>query len=201
MLKKSTILFALLFISAKAMNAQTLSIGPMVGVNVSSVTDSYNTKGLVGASLGGFANYSVNEHIGIGVKILYSQLGTAFTDVTLIHRLNYVQIPVTGIYYFGQAGDKFRPKIFAGAYYGSLLKATLKNGDEVLNLDGQTTYNKVDIGALGGIGFNYLVGSRTWLNVDAGYNQGFSDLTRNTDTAHKNSALSLNVGISFPIGN
>ncbi len=201
MLKKTTILFALLFINAKIISAQTLSIGPMVGLNVSTLTAAPNTKSLLGVSIGGFANYSVNEHVGIGAKVMYSQLGSAYTFNEDINRLHYLQIPLTLIYFFGDAGNQFRPKIFAGPYVGALLRANHKSGDEVLGTNGQPYYNKTDIGGLVGAGFNYRIQSRTWLNVDAGFGKSFTDVTKTNDNVYHNLAFSLNVGISFPVGN
>lgn len=201
MLKKTTLLFALLIINAKLISAQTLSMGPMVGINVSTLTAAPNTKGLLGVSIGGFLNYSINEHVGLGAKLLYSQLGSAYTFNEDINRLNYLQMPLTGIYYFGDAGNQFRPKIFAGPYVGALLRANHKSGDEVLGTDGQPYYNKTDIGGLIGAGFNYRIKSRTWLNVDAGLGKSFTDVTKTNDNVYHNLAFSLNVGVSFPIGN
>ena len=199
MLKKTTLLFALVVINVKLATAQSLSIGPMIGVNVSKIDAAPNTKGLVGVALGGFANYSVNEHVGVGAKILYSQLGSAYTFNDDINRLHYLQLPVTGIYYFGDAGNQFRPKLFAGLYVGSLLRANYRSGDEVLNGDGQKTYNNIDFGGLAGLGFNYRIKSRTWLNVDAGFSRGFTDIARAVENDYRNIGFSLNVGVSFPV--
>ena len=199
MLKKSTLLVALLLTNATLISAQTLSIGPMIGGNVSTFTAISNNKGLIGLSLGGFANYSVNNHFGLGLKVIYAQLGTAF-DVNSEHlRLHYVQVPITAVYYFGEAGNQFRPKVFAGIYLAPLIKATNKNGDELLGTDGKSAYNNFDFGGLIGAGFNYRIQSRTWLNVDAGLTRGLTDVTKNT-TNYQNMSFGINVGVSFPIG-
>jgi outer membrane protein W len=199
MLKKSTLLVALLLTNATLISAQTLSIGPMIGGNVSTFTAISNNKGLIGLSLGGFANYSVNNHFGLGLKVIYAQLGTAF-DVNSEHlRLDYVQVPITAVYYFGETGNQFRPKVFAGIYLAPLIKATNKNGDELLGTDGKSAYNNFDFGGLIGAGFNYRIQSRTWLNVDAGLTRGLTDVTKNT-TNYQNMSFGINVGVSFPIG-
>jgi outer membrane protein W len=199
MLKKSTLLVALLLTNATLISAQTLSIGPMIGGNVSTFTAISNNKGLIGLSLGGFANYSVNDHFGLGLKVMYAQLGTAF-DVNSEHlRLDYVQVPITAVYYFGETGNQFRPKVFAGIYLAPLIKATNKNGDELLGTDGKSAYNNFDFGGLIGAGFNYRIQSRTWLNVDAGLTRGLTDVTKNT-TNYQNMSFGINVGVSFPIG-
>ena len=200
MIKKSIIFSAFLLINAKLISAQTLSIGPMIGVNFSTIETASNGKSLTGLNLGGFANYSVNEHVGIGAKLLFKQMGTAFTVTDDINRLNYLQMPFTGTYYFGDAGNNFRPKVFAGPYVGRLLSAKDKAGNELFGNDGREAYKKFDFGALFGLGFNYRIKDRTWLNVDAGYSHGFSDITTTDGSNFHNNSLSINVGVSFPVG-
>ena len=199
MSKKTTLLVALLLTNATLISAQTLSIGPMIGGNVSTFTSISNNKGLIGLSLGGFANYSVNDHFGLGLKVMYAQLGTAFDANSEHLRLHYVQVPITAVYYFGEAGNQFRPKVFAGIYLAPLIKATNKNGDKLLGTDGKSAYNNFDFGGLIGAGFNYRIQSRTWLNVDAGLTRGLTDVTKNT-LNYQNIAFGINVGVSFPVG-
>lgn len=196
---KIAIVIAFIALNTQIIKAQTLSVGPMVGVNLSTITAAPNTQYLSGIALGGFANYSIDSHFGVTAKLLYNQLGSAYTYNGDINRLHYIQLPVTGVYYFAEEGQQFRPKVFAGLYIGSLLKATHKSGDEVLANDGTPMYNKIDVGGILGLGFNYRIKSRTWLNVDAGYNAGFSDLTKNAIDKFHNKAFSLNVGVSFPV--
>lgn len=198
-LKTITVAFAIVAANTEFTSGQTLSIGPMAGVNISTITAAPNTKYLGGISLGGFANYSINENFGLSAKLLYSQLGSAYTFNGDINRLHYIQVPISGVYYFGNGGDKFRPKVYAGLYAGSLLRANHKSGDEVLLDNGQPKYKKGDVGGQIGLGFNYLIKSRTWLNVDAGYAKGFSNLTENPIDQYRNAAFSLNVGVSFPV--
>lgn len=200
MLKKITLLFALIIFNAKLISAQTLSIGPMAGMNVSTFTAAPNTKALVGASIGGFLNYSIDDHFGLGAKLLFTQLGSSYTYNEDNNRLNYLQMPLTAIYYFGDPGNQFRPKVFIGPYVGALLRANHKSGDEVLGTDGKPYYNKTDIGGLVGAGFNYRIKSRTWLNVDAGLGKSFTDVSK-ASLGYHNLAFSLNVGVSFPVGN
>lgn len=179
--------------------AQTTSIGPVLGINVSTFTAEPNTKPLVGFTAGGFINHSIEEHFGINAKLLYSQLGSAYTFNTDINRLHYIQVPVSGVYYFGNNGQKFRPKISVGLYGGSLLSANHKSGDNVVANDGSPYYKKGDFGGLLGAGFNYLVGSKTWLNFDAGYQAGFVDVTTSNATDFKNKGFTITLGLSFPI--
>lgn len=199
MTKKIVFAVAVILMNVKLVSAQTLSIGPMVGVNVSTIVADPTTKYLPGLSLGGFANYSIDSHWGLSAKLLYSQFGDKSKTVDNHTRLHYVQLPVTGVYYFGNEGQKFRPKVFAGLYAGALLQANNGNGDVVIQSDGSKAYNDFDFGGLAGLGFNYRLKPRTWLNVDAGFNRGFTDITKTSNTNYNNLAFNLNVGVSFPI--
>ena len=199
MLKKIMLLSALLFVNSKIVSAQSLSVGPIVGANLATINSLPNTKSIAGISGGGFANYSVDEHFGLGAKILYSQLGTAFSNSSQIVKLHYVQIPLSAIYYFGDNGSEFRPKIYVGPYLGTLIKAKDENGNEILRTDGTPAYNTFDFGGQLGLGFNYRILPSTWINFDAGFAKSFSDVSKDNSNTYHNLAFSLNVGISFPI--
>ncbi|AFK03693.1 hypothetical protein Emtol_2557 [Emticicia oligotrophica DSM 17448] len=198
-LRKLSLAIAVAVSGLNTLQAQTTSIGPLLGVNVSTFTGEPNTKPLAGIAVGGFINHSIDEHFGVNAKLIYSQMGSSYTYNDDINRLHYVQFPVTGVYYFGKNGQNFRPKVYAGLYAGSLLSANHKSGDVVVETNGNPYYKKADFGGILGLGFNYLLSPRTWLNVDAGYNGGFLDVTTSEATDFKNKGFALNVGISFPI--
>ena len=199
MLKKTSLLIALFVGIVSITSAQTLSVGPVVGGNFSTVSKALNTKYALGPAFGVFTNYSVNDHFGLAFKIIYTQVGTAYDNSVAERRLHYIQIPVTAVYYFGEIGNAFRPKIYLGGYAAPLIQATDENGDVLLGADGNSTYAGFDYGGVGGIGFNYRIQPRTWLNVDAGMTKGIADVTKN-DLAYQNSVLTLQVGLSFPVG-
>ncbi|MBK8111459.1 MAG: hypothetical protein IPK46_14605 [Saprospiraceae bacterium] len=60
------------------MKAQTLSIGPIAGINYSKISNITNAEYQTGLAAGAFANYSINEKFGLGIKALFSQLGTGY---------------------------------------------------------------------------------------------------------------------------
>lgn len=196
MLKKLTTIGAFMLISIGAIHAQTLSIGPVVGINISKFTENAASKNLVGMSAGALANYSVNEHVGLSAKLLFSQLGSKYTNNNATTRLNYLQMPISLVYYFGEAGKNFRPKIYGGPYFGRLLSTKDENKNDI----GGDIFKKLDIGGQVGLGFNYLLKSRTWLNADLGYGTSFTNILKNEATKEHNAAITLNLGISFPIG-
>ena len=200
MLKRTLLSIALLSFLGSHSFAQTLSIGPTVGLNISTIQGSEVTKGILGMNVGGFANYSINEHFGLSAKLLYSQLGANYTDDVDLIRLHYLQVPLSAVYYFGDNGSKVRPKVFAGPYFGALLKGKNKAGDEILGTDLKPAFTPIDFGGQVGAGLNYLVKDRTWLNIDAGLGRSFNDVFKASNNTYHNFNFNLNLGISFPVG-
>lgn len=133
------------------------------------------------------------------MKVLWAGLGTAYTNNADEIRLQYVQIQLTSVYYFGQKGSRFRPKVFLGAYVSPLLQAKNQNGTQLLSGDGSSAFQELDYGGVVGVGFNYRVIAGTWLNIDGGLYQGSTDVTKNS-ADFKNSSFQLHAGLSFPIG-
>ncbi len=200
MMKKIQILSVIMFCGFSPIFSQTLSIGPVVGINVSKFTENPSSKNKIGVSFGALANYSVNEHLGLSAKLLFSQLGSEYTNNSSSTTLNYLQMPISMVYYFGDAGNKFRPKIYAGPYFGNLLSAKNENKNEIVDNEGNSYFKKLDIGGQFGLGFNYLLRSRTWLNADLGYGASFTDITKSDAITEHNSAITIKLGISFPVG-
>jgi len=180
-------------------NAQNLSFGPVVGVNFASISDVPNAQVKAGLAAGLFLNYSVNEKFGLGIKGLFSQMGTKVENSPAEVNLNYLQIPLSGIYYFGNVGDSFRPKIFLGPYLGLLLSGNDQNGNEILGSDGKGLYKKADVGGQIGVGFNYSLKNSSWLNFDAGYGASFVNITDHSTLNHRNRAFFVSLGYSFPL--
>ena len=172
---------------------QKLSIGPMAGVNISSISEIDNTESLAGLNAGIFLNYSVNENLGFGLKGLFSQLGTGFEDIENHVRLNYIQLPLSVAYFFGERGNTIRPKVFIGPYVGFLMNAQDMNGNDI------SGYNSTDFGGQIGAGFNYSFANRSWLNFDLGYSAGFMDISETSASSSKNNAFFVSLGYSFPL--
>jgi hypothetical protein len=200
MLKRIHFIIAYYFITIGIISGQTLSIGPVVGANFMTVSNITNSKTLAGLSLGGFGNYSINEHVGINAKLLYSQMGTGLENSQNLVRLNYIQLPLSAVYFFGDTGNKVRPKLFAGPYASYLLNAEDNNGNKIVYPNGEDFYLKTDIGGIIGAGLNFIIADRKWLNIDATYSSSFNSIVDAANSSNKNTGFQLNAGISFPIG-
>lgn len=180
-------------------SAQKVSFGPMVGANFATISDVPNAEVNTGLAAGVFLNYSIDENFGLGIKGLFSQLGTMVENSSAETNLNYIQLPLSAIYYFGKRGDTFRPKVFLGPYLGVLLTANDQNGNEILGLDGKNAFNTADFGGQIGVGFNYSMKERGWINFDAGYSTSLANITDHNTLNYKNNAFFVSLGYSFPI--
>lgn len=178
--------------------AQDTSVGFLLGANGSIFQSKFlEEKPLAGLNAGVFINHSKKEHAGIKAELLYSQMGSAFENTDSQVKLHYVQIPIYGVYYFNDRGDDFRPKIMIGPYVGFLAKTDGATVGEYSFGDGN--FNKVDFGAKGAIGFNYLLNDRLWLNTELTYGQSLANINTLETSKILNGSGGLNVGISFPL--
>ena len=189
-------LISLFLLSTGVANAQVgdqTSIGPRIGVNFSNVSNVDGSKSLTGLVLGLTSTYSISEATGLTVDLLYSQEGYTLNDSDL--RLNYLQLPIYFDLFFGQLGDKFRPKVYAGIVPGFLLSA--KNGDNKVDND---FFNSVNFAVSGGLGFNLRMSSRVWLNTDLRAYLGLNDIRdkslQNGDK-NANSTVQLSLGVAY----
>lgn len=200
--------------------SQDVSIGPKLGVNFSNLSNAEKAKTLTGLTAGGFFIYSIEEHFGVSADLLYSGEGAMYTTVNtegnkIIStenklRLNYIRIPLLANIFFGNLGDQLRPKISLGPSFGIL--AGVKNSSTVSTTESGTTtvveykstnkngYSGFDLGAIIGAGLNYKLSEQTWLNLDARYTIGTSDIydvkPQNSD-AVKNNVISVTIGLAF----
>lgn len=193
---KMLLLAAMILFGIEATYAQVkdqISIGPRVGVNFSNVSNVDNSESVTGLLLGLTSTYSISERSGITLDILYSSEGYKLgSDELKIHNL---QIPIYFDVFFGELGSAFRPKVYVGVVPGFFLDA--KFNDNESNKD---FYNGFLFGASGGLGFNYRMASRIWLNTDLRANIGLIDIRE--DTGLDNDLLadrtfSLSVGLAY----
>lgn len=195
---KNLFFAALLCFGAAALNAQqTLSFGPVVGVNFSKISDVSNSEFNTGLAAGGQLIYSDVNNWGIGGAILYSREGVDVQSGREEGSINltYLRIPIKGYWFFRKNEDTFRPKIFFGPSLGFQLDADAEyNGDEV---DLKDAYNKFDFGLTAGAGFNARISEGIWFNFDAGYTYGLLDVADTADGQNRNIGVTAGVLFGF----
>lgn len=185
----------------KSAQAQNTSLGLRTGINFTSLNGFDNDKTLTGANFGAFVTQSIVSTFGVTGEINFMMKGARFEDNPAnieANAINYLEIPIYGNYFFGQSN--IRPKIFAGPTLGLLMtgKAKYENNSTAGIKD---QLNSTDFGALVGAGAHFKITGENWLIVDARYGFGFNDITKANASTIKNRGLSINIGVSFPLGN
>ncbi|RYE48801.1 MAG: PorT family protein, partial [Sphingobacteriales bacterium] len=111
-----------------------------------------------------------------------------------IGRVNYIRVPLQGIYFFGDYGQAVRPKISLGPSFGFLV-----GGETKTDINGQTITFKTkevaksfDFGLTGAIGANFRIAEATWLNADIAYYHGLIDASK-TIAEIKNRNIGINI--------
>ncbi|MPR37028.1 porin family protein [Salmonirosea aquatica] len=188
-------------ISGISFAQENVSIGPIVGVSVANLRgDIANNDWKAGLTIGGFYNYSSRTGLGFSGQVLYTQLGAQVLDKTNDIRLNYLQVPLLLTYFLGEYGNPIRPKLFIGPHVNFLLNAKDRNGNDLYGESNNRNYNPVDVGLTAGVGLNYRIKNKVWLNTDIRYGLGLVDITKSNSTSIMNHNIGVNLGISFPFG-
>lgn len=201
-MKKSAFTLALVLgMIGTGIAQENVSIGPMVGLSVANLRgDIVNNNWKTGATLGGFYNYSSESGLGFSGQLLYTQLGADINNKSNEINLHYLQVPLLLTYFMGRKGEAFRPKLFVGPSLNFLLGAKDINGNDINGEGSNSTYRPFDLGATAGIGFNYRIDPKVWLNFDVRYGVGIIDITRSDANSRYNQNVGINLGVSFPFG-
>jgi len=107
-----------------AIKTKAFSIGPSGGLGHSFMYP-YITRGMfLGSNLGVMSIYAPWEHWGIGLDVRYSMEGSKTRSLEGPREtdLDYVRVPIKGIYFFKHQEDDLRPKITLGPSLGFLAR-------------------------------------------------------------------------------
>ena len=192
-----------------------ISFGPTAGANLSKVSNLEGTYFLPGFNAGLFLIWAPGEHIGVGGEARYSQEGVKtesgdegsdFYTESTVH-MNYIRVPLRLTYFFGSYTAKVRPKLFIGPTLGFLASAhtesdvTAAGVTTSSDVDSKDDLHGFDLGVHAGAGINFRISEKgVWLNFDALYTQGLTDVTENDDATNLNQNISVNIGLAFPMG-
>ena len=197
---KKIILTIALFISTISFASAQLTIGPKIGLNLSTEHSGENIfdedlKFKPGLNIGIFGKYYINDMFDFQAELLYSQQGYKsnisffdFGGVSLQYKYktisHYLNIPLLLKYYpFERIYFEAGPQI--GFCLDYKLSSSYSEVDEVW--DRYKDYNSVDFSLVGGIGIDLGSG----LNITARYNHGFTHTIPNTD--YKNRVLQFSL--------
>jgi outer membrane protein W len=189
-------------VSVSVLYAQPIiSVGPNAGfghVWMSGDDDDINNKYHPAGNVGVSFFYSSENHIGLGADLKFSIEGAKKENdnsaISRTTRLNYLRLPVQGIYFFRDIYSSFRPKISLGPSFGILVGGKEEIGS--LKYDAKDRYKSFDLGLLANAGFHYNLVKNTWLQFDVSYYYGVLDVSE-TQEANRNRNISVNVGVAF----
>jgi outer membrane protein W len=205
-MKTAMIVIAIILVNY-SVKAQNLSFGPTGGFGHSwtnSDKGSLDRKFHASYNLGGKFVYSFMSHWGVSGDLKFSSEGQTLgvdQNNKSVTRLNYIRIPLQGIYFFGNYGERIRPKVSLGPSLGFLVGGKSKvydNGTVNNEVKSKDFANSFDFGLTGAAGANIRINTATWLNLDLAYYHGLTDLS-DASTA-KNRNLGINIGVTFPLG-
>ncbi len=188
--------------------AQNVSFGPIVSLGHSWIDGPAGDKKFkLAPSAGVTMVYSAGAHWGLGFDVKFShegvKLNAPFPNTEATVNANYIRLPFKAMYFFGQLGDKMRPKIMAvptiGFLVGGKQKLETSEGEMIVETKTKDVLNTFDVGLQGGLGLNIRLTRNTWLNTDVSYYHGLKNI-RKSGEDWKNRNLALNVGVAFGIG-
>lgn len=182
--------------------AQQLSIGPWVGVNLADLggDDVNETDMRTGFAAGGFLSVPLGGTFSLVPGAYYSQQGTKTPggDVTL--KLDYIQLEALLSLNIPTPG-KVAPFLFAGPALGINASCKVSNGSSVDCEDEPETgaVKSTDFSLVFGGGLGFRLGTGT-LFVTGGYSLGLTDIPDEGEASVKNRVLSFGLGWGFPLG-
>ncbi len=189
-----------------AAEAQSVSFGPRVGVNLATLNASGGDDNLreefndavgytSGAQLGAVVNFGISDMFSFQPELLYSQRGFEASgeiseeepigEVNIKSQMNYLELPILGKVSFG--GESLKGFVTAGPSVGYWMSGKTKYsfmGEEEAedyefsdDFEGGVKENRLDLGASIGIGLAYRLGPGA-LNLDVRYGLGISDISK-----------------------
>ena len=191
---KKMILAAAALMMAAGASAQMPSFewGVKAGLNVSGVSNIDDSNMKASIYVGAFAEFHVNDWLGIQPEVIYSRQGFAVDDNSVDYaraRLNYLNIPIMGKFY---VLDNL--SFETGPQFGFLL-----NAREKVKAEGTTVKADID-GAKNfdvswGVGVSYRIFDP--LDVTFRYNIGLTKIWDTQDNTPKNGVIQIGVGYRF----
>lgn len=177
---KRIIISAVMLLLIKGAFAQHVQIGIKGGVNFANIANDAadndaDTK--TGFHLGGLAHIHLTRSFAIQPELVYSTQGAEYNNGKL--KLNYINIPVLGQYMFGNG---FR--LQTGPQLGILTTSEWESGNTETDVD---DFSNADFSWSFGAGY---VG-KNGLGIDARYNLGLTDVTKDRNNDFQNRVWQL----------
>jgi hypothetical protein len=169
--------------------AQGMSGGLKAGLNLANFSgdDVEGTDMRIAYHVGGYLNIGFSDALSLQPELLWNSVGTKMSegDFEMVSKMNYISIPVSLIYSFGnfnvQAGPQF--SFLASA------KGKMSDGDDSIEADIKDIYKSTDLGVNLGLGASFGK-----IHASARYFLGLTDIPEEGDGSVKNSNIQLSLG-------
>jgi hypothetical protein len=187
-MKKFLSLFAFVGLLAVGANAQGISGGVKLGMNLANQTisaDGFTVSPSFRTSIhaGGYVTVMVSEKFGVQPEILYS--GQGAKNGSYSFKANYISVPVL-------LRLNFTPvfSVHAGPQIGIMMSAKeeIEGGGE--SVDVKDDYKSTDVGVAAGLGVDLPMG----LNFGFRFVKGMTNIADTDNYKQKNYALQFSVG-------
>ena len=194
---KKMMMIVAMAVCSLAANAQNevgqLTLKPMVGINLATLTGLDENKMRVGLVAGAEAEYGVATNFSISAGVLYSMQGTKWSegDVTETWKMDYINIPILANYY-----------VIPGLAIKAGIQPAFKASAKAKVSDGSNSISG-DLEDVSGFTLSIPMGlSYEYKNfvLDARYNLGVTKVFKhNGDKTPKNSVIMFTLGYKFAL--
>jgi hypothetical protein len=201
---KKLMMIAALMVATVAANAQ-ITLKPMAGITLSTITDLDDNSFRVGLAAGAEAEYLVSDMFGVSGGLLVSMQGTNYDDMSWTvngvkngwkdysFTLTYLNIPVLANIHVAKG-----LAIKAGVQPGILLAAKVKQTEIVNNVESDWDRSSTD--GLKKLDISIPIGASYEFSdfvIDARYNLGLTKINDTGSNSSKNSVIMVTLGYKF----
>lgn len=207
---KKIVLFAALMVATLTANAQNevgqITLKPMAGINLATMTSLDDSKMRVGLVAGAEAEYGIAENFSVTAGLLYSMQGAkgkqalpvgdyGVVNADITAKYDYLNIPILANYYVTK-GLALKAGIQPGFKMSSKLKAEASVGGHSVSTDAtDDTVTGFNLSIPLGISYEYQN-----FVIDARYNLGVTKVYKdNGDKTPKHSVFMFTLGYKFAL--
>ena len=160
-----------------------------------------------GIGVFGFVSIPVNESFSIQPGVGYGQRGASDSDVDATLELDYLEVPILGVYHLPSEGAAAF-HLFAGPVIAFELNCAITDNEgteEDIDCDDPEVdlgTKSTEFGAAVGAAVSYGINDTASLFLSAFYNLGLTDVSDDSgdEGSAKHRTFGVNVGVSFPVG-
>lgn len=189
---KKIILAATALLFSTGAFAQHFEYGAKTGLSFAKMTKFEDTGFKTGIYAGAFAEYVINDFVGVQAELLYSMQGARWEagNELLRYKFCYVNLPIFAKIYVSKGLS-----VDLGPQFGYMVSAKIKFKDEVSSVTNNVyddgNLKKFDISAAIGLSYKFAYG----LEASARYNLGLTKVIESKSS--KNSVFQIGLGYRF----